>query len=72
MDDLKLWKEWQSENKITGLVGIELPGGEKLREIEEDEYKYLRILEYDRVKEQEMKDKFSNWVFQEDKIDFEE
>ena len=30
---------------------IELPSGEKIREIEEDGYKYLGILEYDRVKE---------------------
>ena len=33
------------------------------REIEEDGYKYLRILGYDRVKEQEMKDKFRNEYF---------
>ena len=32
----------------------------KRQKIEEDGYKYLGILEYDRVKEQEMKDKFRN------------
>ena len=33
------------------------------REIEADRYKYLGILEYDRVKEQVMKDKFRNEYF---------
>ena len=46
--------------KVNSTDGIELPSGEKIREIEEDRYKYLGILEYDRVKEQEMKDKFRN------------
>ena len=46
--------------KVNSTDGIELPSGEKIREIEEDGYKYLGILEYDRVKEQEMKDKFRN------------
>ena len=39
---------------------MELPSGEKTIEKEEDGYKYLEILLYDRVKEQEMKDKFRN------------
>ena len=47
---------------------IELPSGEKIREIEEDGYKYLGILEYDRVKEQEMKDKFRNEYFRRAKL----
>ena len=42
--------------KIKSTDGIELPSGEKIREIEEDRYRYLGILEYDRIKEQEMKD----------------
>ena len=41
--------------KVKSTERIELPSGEKIREIEEDGYKYLGILEYDRVKEQEMK-----------------
>ena len=41
--------------KVKSRERIELPSGEKIREIEEDGYKYLGILEYDRVKEQEMK-----------------
>ena len=46
--------------KVKSTDGIELPSGEKTRETKEDGYKYLGILEYDRVKEQEMKDKFRN------------
>ena len=46
--------------KVNSTDGIQLPSGEKIREIEEGGYKYLGILEYDRVKEQEMKDKFRN------------
>ena len=49
-----------NRGKIKSADGIELPSGEKIREIEEGGYKYLGILEYDRVKEQEMKDKFRN------------
>ena len=48
-----------NRGKVKSTDGIELPSGEKIREIE-DGYKHLGILEYDRVKEQEMKDKFRN------------
>ena len=54
--------------KIKSTDGIELPSGEKIREIEEGGYKYLGILEYDRVKEQEMKDKFRNKYFRRTKL----
>ena len=52
--------------KSTG--GIELPGGKNIREIEEGGCTYLAILEYDRVKEQEMKDKFRNEYFRRKKL----
>ena len=54
--------------KIKSTDGIELPSGGKIREIEEDGYKYLGILEYDRVKEQEMKDKFGKKYFRRAKL----
>ena len=54
--------------KVKSTDGIELPSGEKIREIEEGGYKYLEILEYDRVKEQEMKDKFRNEYFRRTKF----
>ena len=49
-----------NRGKVKSTDGIELPSGKKTREIKEDGYKYLGVLEYDRVKEQEMKDKFRN------------
>ena len=52
-----------NRGKVKSTDGIELPSGEKKREIEEDGCKYLGILEYDRVKEQKMKDKFRNKYF---------
>ena len=54
--------------KVKSTVGIELPSAEKIREIEEGGYKYLRTLEYDNVKEQEMKDKFRNEYFRRTKL----
>ena len=47
---------------------IELPSGEKIREIEAEGYKYQGILEYDRIKRQEMKDKFRNEYFRKAKL----
>ena len=49
-----------NRGKIKSTDGIELPSGQKIREIEEGGYKYMGILEYNRVKEQEMKYKFRN------------
>ena len=49
--------------KVKSTDGIEVPSGKNIREIEEDGYKYLGILKYDQVKEQEMKDKFRNEYF---------
>ena len=57
-----------NRGKVKSTDGIELPSGEKIREIEEDGYKYLGILEYDKVKEQEMKDKFRNEYFRRAKL----
>ena len=52
---------------IKSTDGIELPSGEK-KEIEEDGFKYMGILEHDRVKEKEMKDKFKNNYFRRAKL----
>ena len=49
-----------NKGKVKSTDGIELPSGKKIREIEEDGYKYLGILEYDRLQEQEIKDKLRN------------
>ena len=54
--------------KVKSTDGIELPSGEKIRGIEKDGYKYLGILEHDRVKEQEIKNKFRNEYFRRTKL----
>ena len=54
--------------KVKSTDRIGLPSSEKIREKEEDGYKYLGILEYDRVKEQQMKDKFRNEYFRREKL----
>ena len=43
--------------KITRSEGIELPNGDKLKEEGEEGYAYLGIVELDKIKEEEMKDK---------------
>lgn len=43
--------------KIARCEGIVLPNGEVMKEVEEDGYTYLGIVELDKIKEQEMKDK---------------
>ena len=57
-----------NRGKVKSIDGIWLLSGEKIREIEEDGYKYLGILEYDRIKEQEMKDQFRNDYFRRVKL----
>ena len=57
-----------NRGKVKPTDGIELSSGEKIIEIEEDGYKYQGILEYDRVKEEEMKDKFRNEYFRRAKL----
>ena len=43
--------------KITRSEGIELPNGDKLKEVGEEGYTYLGIVELDKIKEEEMKGK---------------
>ena len=65
-------KKWVVIIMNRGIVkstdGIELTSGEKIREIEEGVHKYVRILEYDRIKEQEMNVKFRNEYFRRAKL----
>ena len=70
MEDLKLYGK--SENEIKGLVstaevfsqGMEFG----IKKCGENGYKYLEILEYGRVKEQEIKDEFRNEYFRRAKL----
>ena len=57
-----------NRGKVKTTDGIEIPSGEKIRAIEKDGYKYLSILKYNRVKEQEMKDKLRNEYFRSEKL----
>ena len=57
-----------NRGKVKSTDRIELPSGEKIRKIEAEGYKYLGILEYDRIKGQEMKDKFRNEYFRKAKL----
>ena len=43
--------------KIVRRQGIELPNGETMKEVEQEEYTYLGIVELDKIKENEMKEK---------------
>ena len=58
-----------NRGKVKSTDEIELPTGEKIRETKEAGYSYLRILEYDKIKEQEMKD--SGMSIEGGKIDIE-
>ena len=62
MDNLKLYGK--SENEIKGLVSTVEVFSQDIG----TELKYLGILEYDRVKKQEMKDKFRNEYFRRTKL----
>ena len=46
------------QRKVVRSDGIELPSGEKIKEIEESGYKYLGITEYDKIEESTMKENF--------------
>ncbi len=45
--------------KLVECNGIELPNGERVRQVEKDGSKYLGVLELDRVMEIDMKERFS-------------
>ena len=45
--------------KVIRTDGIRLPDGQQLKDIDETDYIYLAILETDKIKEKEMKKKFS-------------
>ena len=46
--------------KIVKQNGIKLPNGQMMKKIDESGYKYLGIVEMDKIKETEMKDKFAS------------
>ena len=44
--------------KLVKLGGVAIPDGQVMREVKDDGYKYLGIVELDKIKETEMKDQF--------------
>ena len=58
----------KSRRNFKSTDGRVLPSGEKMRELEEDGYKYLETFEYKRIEEQETKDKFRNEYFRRAKL----
>ena len=51
-----VWKR----GKVVKQNGIALPNGQTMKEIDESGYKYLGIVEMDKIKETDMKDKFAS------------
>eukprot|EP00795_Rhopilema_esculentum_P008907 gene8907-biopygen10485 len=46
--------------KVVKQNGIALPNGQMMKEIDDSGYKYLAIVEMDKIKETDMKDKFAS------------
>ena len=44
--------------KLVSFERVEMPDGERIKEIEKNRYKYLGILEYNKIKESKMKENF--------------
>ena len=49
--------------KLVECNGVELPNGEVIKQVEKDGYKYLGVLELDRIMESDMKERFSKEYF---------
>ena len=43
---------------VVSSEGVEMPDGERIKEIEKNGYRYLGILEYNKIKESKMKENF--------------
>ena len=54
--------------KVVRFDGIELPSGDKIKEIEETGYKYLGITEYDKIEESTMEDNFRTQYIRRTKV----
>ena len=44
--------------KAVSSEGVEMPDGERIKEVEKNGYRYLSILEYKKIKESKMKENF--------------
>ena len=43
---------------VVSSEGVEMPDGERIKEVEKNGYRYLGILEYNKIKESKMKENF--------------
>ena len=43
---------------VVSSEGVEMPDGERIKEVEKNGYRYLRILDYNKIKESKMKENF--------------
>ena len=48
----------RKKGKVVLSKGVEMPYSERIKEVEENGFNYLGILEYSEIKEREMKDNF--------------
>ena len=44
--------------KVVSSEGVEMPDGERIKEVEKNGYRYLSILKYKKIKESKMKENF--------------
>ena len=44
--------------KVVSSEGVEMPDGERIKEVEKNGYRYLSVLEYKKIKESKMKENF--------------
>ena len=52
-----MWNSYHDERKVVRCERIKLPNSEVMKEVEKEGYTYLGIVELDKIKENEMKEK---------------
>ena len=58
--DKEMWDSYNERGKIVKSEGIKLPDGEVMKQVGQEGYTYVGIIELDKVKETEMKEKITN------------
>ena len=57
--DKEMWDSYNERGKIVKSEGIKLPDGEVMKQVGQEGYTYLGIIELDKIKEAEMKEKIT-------------
>ena len=57
--DKEMWDSYNERGKIVKSEGIKLPDGEVMKQVGQEGYTYVGIIELDKVKETEMKEKIT-------------